>query len=171
MPALARAFALPPTDSPGPSAQARSYQQDPSYLADLCRQTLVFETVGELAACLETVVADQVGPPGPADRRRRGDDGGEGGFGGDGGSGGDGGYGGAGATAASSDRIALDRIGRRDGCEQGRGAAGMGGNPCAQTARPRRASCVRALGAPARRGWMGRKGWLRRCARPQNLSC
>jgi hypothetical protein len=41
--------------------QARTYRQDPSYLADLCRQTLAFETVDELATCLDAIVRDPVG--------------------------------------------------------------------------------------------------------------
>ena len=42
--------------------QARSYQQDPSYLADLCRQTLIFESVIDLVSCFRFIVQDKVVP-------------------------------------------------------------------------------------------------------------
>jgi hypothetical protein len=43
----------------------RSYGQDPSFLVDLCRQTIVFLTPTDLLACLKTIIADQVCSPHP----------------------------------------------------------------------------------------------------------
>ena len=41
----------------------RSYGQDPSYLVDLCRQTIFFLTPADLCSCLRDIIADPVCSP------------------------------------------------------------------------------------------------------------
>eukprot|EP00960_Hanusia_phi_P071472 767561-Hanusia_phi.AAC.10 len=37
----------------------RSYGQDPSYLCDVCRQSIVFESLGDLVQCVQTLMQDE----------------------------------------------------------------------------------------------------------------
>ena len=38
----------------------RSYRHDPSYLCDICRQCIVFETMEDLVRCVQQVISDKV---------------------------------------------------------------------------------------------------------------